>query len=285
MNRLLCLVNKELIEYPFILRFPIVIACMLLLALALFMSGNDVSVTWQVNGSSIIPDVGDFLGFAGVLGNFNVWVASIVAAILFLVYAPKALRKEREEGSLMFWRSMPVSDWEAVLVKLLFALVVLPVIASTVLAFSDFIVWLLSLLWTPQTLDTTSSITLWALLLHWLTFIGRMVAVSIALVPFVSVIFLLSQITRAPLIVLLVAIFLLNITTSLALGTTALGDSIKGLYHLPITILFSDNPIGTLFSVSAISWLGLMIVSAVCLALTVKMRQTDDFLARFGLGL
>ncbi|KXI22562.1 hypothetical protein AS132_13300 [Photobacterium sanguinicancri] len=54
MNRLLCLVKKELIEYPFILRFPIVIACVVLLALALFMSGNDVSVTWQVNGSSII---------------------------------------------------------------------------------------------------------------------------------------------------------------------------------------------------------------------------------------
>ncbi|MGR5151532.1 ABC transporter [Photobacterium swingsii] len=282
MNRLLCLIKKEWIEYPFIYRFPAVIACIVLLALGMFMSGGDVSITWQVNGSSVIPDVGDFLGFAGVLGNFNVWVASIVAVILVLVYTPKALRKEREEGSLTFWRSMPISDWEAVGVKLLFTLVVLPVLASTVLAFSDFIVWILSLFWTTQTLDAPSSVTLWALLLHWLAFIGRMTAVSIALVPFVSVIFLLSQVTRAPLAVLLVGVLLLNIATSLVFGTTSLGDSVKGLYHLPITILFSDNPIGALFSVSLLSWFAFALVSAVCLLLTVKMRQTDDFLSRFG---
>ncbi|MGF1689748.1 ABC transporter [Photobacterium kagoshimensis] len=280
MNRILCLIRKEWIEYPFIYRFPLVIACVVLLALAMFMSGNDVSVTWQVNGSSVIPDIGDFLGFAGVLGNFNVWVASIVAVILFLVYTPKALSKEREEGSLMFWRSMPVSDWETVWVKMLFTLVVLPVLASTVLAFSDLIVWLLSSLWTTQSLDIQSSVTLWALLLHWLAFIGRMAAVSIVLVPFVSVIFLLSQVTRAPLVVLLVAVLLLNITTSLVFSSTALGDSIKALYQLPVTVLFSDNPIGTLFSVSLFSWFGLVAVSVICLILTVKMRQTDDFWAR-----
>ncbi|OAN17759.1 hypothetical protein A3K86_02235 [Photobacterium jeanii] len=280
MNKMMTLIHKECIEYPILFRLPAAICLFIVLFIGLMLTGNgNVEFSIHANGDSMLPSVADFLSFGGTVGNVNAWVASVVAMILFLIYTPKAMRKELDEGSLMFWRSMPVSDWQTVTTKLLFALVALPIIASCVLVFSDLVVWVISWWHLPDTMPA-SSVTLWGLLLHWLTFIGRMAAVSLTLVPFTCILFVLSQLTRSPLIILLVGIFILNLATMLVFDSTLLGDLIKRFYQLPMNILFSDKPLATLLTVDFLYFALMVLVSGLCLVFSVKLRQTDDFLAK-----
>ncbi|MGB1281224.1 MAG: hypothetical protein ACPG5V_14790, partial [Vibrio cyclitrophicus] len=63
--------------------------------------------------------------------------AGLISLLLSTLYMPKTLRKERQEGSSMFWRSMPVSHELTHFVKLGVGLIVIPFICSLLVLFTN----------------------------------------------------------------------------------------------------------------------------------------------------
>jgi ABC-2 type transport system permease protein len=69
----------------------------------------------------------------------------LIAFITGIFYSLDALHGERRDRSILFWKSMPVSDRTTVLAKAAIPLVVLPLLAFAISVGLQFIAWLLSL--------------------------------------------------------------------------------------------------------------------------------------------
>lgn len=124
-TKYLALIRRELQENRALWIAPAVVA-VLMLGTVLFGSGNinigpgsrvGVSPSSDVN----FTEVGA-LGLIGVYGFLGV-----VASVIVLVYLLDSLYAERKDRSILFWKSLPVSDAETVLSKLFVAMVLLPV--------------------------------------------------------------------------------------------------------------------------------------------------------------
>ncbi|MFV0476525.1 MAG: hypothetical protein ACK5ME_01675 [Parahaliea sp.] len=79
------------------------------------------------------------------------FLAIIMGALLFLVtvnYLLESLFSDRRDRSILFWKSMPVSEWENVLCKVVIALFVLPVIYLVAVFVGQLIYLLLALIYT-----------------------------------------------------------------------------------------------------------------------------------------
>jgi ABC-2 type transport system permease protein len=68
----------------------------------------------------------------------------ITAFIVGVFYCLDALHGERRDRSILFWKSLPVSDFTTVLSKVMIPLVVLPVIILVIIVATQFIMLLLS---------------------------------------------------------------------------------------------------------------------------------------------
>src|SRR2546423_11572068 len=66
------------------------------------------------------------------------------AFIVAVFYCLDALHGERRERSILFWKSLPVSDFTTVLSKAVVALVVIPVITFAVVIVTDLMIFLIT---------------------------------------------------------------------------------------------------------------------------------------------
>src|SRR3954454_7810512 len=64
--------------------------------------------------------------------------------LVAIFYCLDALYGERRDRSVLFWKSMPVSDWTAVLSKMAVPLVILPVVTFAITIATQLIVLLMS---------------------------------------------------------------------------------------------------------------------------------------------
>ncbi len=126
MNRFLWLVRREVWEHKAIWIAPaIVIGCLFaLLMVARAHLGYDVGLSF-----SDIPRDGQI--------RLHLLAYSIVTAIIFLVmgivcffYCIDSLYADRADRSVLFWKSMPLSDAETVLSKFATAAVLVPLVAA-----------------------------------------------------------------------------------------------------------------------------------------------------------
>ena len=277
MKPIFYLLEKELIEYRIVFKLPLFLALLAVVNFALVMSGDNVSISVQTSG------FGDWglgistAGYAGLIGKLNEWVAGLVFLTLFLAYIPKTLRKERQEGSLMFWRSVPVSDRLAIAVKLLFGLVVIPLVSSVLLLFSDLIVWILAKWLMNDELINAFSVTLPAMLWHWLAFIGRLAVISLSLLPLACLLLVVSQLTNHPMVMVIVAVVVVRLMAYLLLGTSVIGDFISDIYSLPLAILTSEHPVEAYLSLGIIVHILLLLIGGGLFYLCSRLRSNDDY--------
>ncbi|TXI30758.1 MAG: ABC transporter permease [Ottowia sp.] len=92
-------------------------------------------------------EVGQALGAMGdgmLVGG--VIVACIVLAFVVFFYALGSLYDDRRDRSILFWKSLPVSDGQMVLSKLAWALVLAPVLAVAIGLLIGLALWLISAL-------------------------------------------------------------------------------------------------------------------------------------------
>lgn len=114
-------VRREVWEHRFLLAAPVGVA---VLAVVGFMAGWPFGVGEAVAKVSRGPWGG--MGRAYDATTFFCIMAAFAAA---LIYCIDALHGERRDRSILFWKSLPVSDFQTVLAKLTVPMLVLPFLA------------------------------------------------------------------------------------------------------------------------------------------------------------
>ena len=144
----LALLQRELWEHRSLYVTPIVVALLLTL----------IAVTGQVSvegmkhvdlgivGASNLPENARAAMLSGIMIGlsttfiFAMWVLTIF-------YALDSLYAERKDRSILFWRSIPSTDFETVLSKLLTAMLVIPLITFALIIVTHLAVLLVTSVW------------------------------------------------------------------------------------------------------------------------------------------
>ena len=240
------MLEKELIEHKIVTRLPLFLVCVgLFILTAIVLNANASSnVSFEFNFQGDISETAANLS-QGMSSAISV-AAGCVSILLSLIYIPKAFRKERQEGSIMFWRSMPISDLLQYMVKLAFALLVIPLICSLMLLSAELLLWFISLISSHDVAAFIGPSSLLLVVLHWLTFISKMLLVSIAMLPIACLLFAVSQVVNSPLLVAVIATYTIKIVSTLVFGFDGVAAFIEQISSLPMTVLFSSQPLQTL---------------------------------------
>lgn len=169
MNNMIWLIRREVWEHRSLWIAPLVIAGVILVAAAFggihVGDGGNFSMGWNDESGIDISDkdrdnIRDAVStatldkkeiiYAITLSTFTgVQLFSMVIVLFF--YLLDSLMAERKDRSILFWKSLPVSDTQVVLSKLLIAAVVVPMF---VLAVSSVLQVLFAAIWSVRFNDT-----------------------------------------------------------------------------------------------------------------------------------
>jgi ABC-2 type transport system permease protein len=147
-------VRRELWEYRSIYIAPLAIAAVVLLGFLIASIGRALATADLAQRRAVLEEPSGFA--AGLI--------MVTALIVGVFYSLDALHGERRDRSILFWKSLPVSDLTIVLSKASIPLVVLPLLTFAIIVVTQWIMLLLSslvlrgsglsvaTLWTPESL-------------------------------------------------------------------------------------------------------------------------------------
>lgn len=129
----IALVRRELWEHRAIFVTPAAIAVIVtlgVLAMLMLASGFAKELNLAIFGAQNVA--GDAERRAALTGFFvgTSWLFLVALMFLTVFYSLDSLYAERKDKSILFWRSMPVTDAETVISKLLTAAIVIPAITA-----------------------------------------------------------------------------------------------------------------------------------------------------------
>ena len=296
-------IQREFWEHRGLWIVPLAIAGVLLLAVAVF--GHiqfDFSNAATHYDGPVPPPLVEMV----VLGwSVPFFLAAAIQATAYLV---DCLYGERRDRSILFWRSMPVTDTRTVLVKLLVGLALVPLGAAVIAALTSLLGSALLVLRNHDVLiNGRGVVALWNTL-SWLRmqaiiFYG-LVAAMLWYAPFAAYLMLVSVwARRSPYVWASVPPVLLIILEHMIFGTNYLGRLFAGgfneLLHLAFRLdehgdfaagTMANTPVGSdvenlRFSMQMLSplnllasvrlWCGLLAAGAL-LALTIRLRRYRD---------
>ncbi len=280
------LIRRELWEHRAVWIAPLAVAALLLL-LAIIGNRNFDS------GDAVLPEQRRAL-FAVIMA-YSVVPQFIVLGIVTWMYAGDCLYAERKDRSILFWKSMPVSDTLTVLAKLLLVAVLLPLGVYLVSVLTTL---LMSVLYFVHSWQDHSGSTFWYggtwLRIQWITLMS-VVAGALWYAPITAFLMLVSAWARrsVQLWVLLPPI-VLCVGESFALGTHHIWDilyyRLVGVFIHPglaapavgsnpdprgtLNLLFASIDPSPIFA-NVDLWIGLAVAAALIVA-TIRIRQYRD---------
>ena len=130
MKQMFALLKREILEHRTIWFIPLIlvgIAVLVKLAMSFGSLSIDLSVPSQLQLDSKIDSVVSGV-MERVLNGVNYNIARVIM-IVSCFYALSCLYSERQDESVLFWRSLPISDTLTVASKLIIALLVAPIMA------------------------------------------------------------------------------------------------------------------------------------------------------------
>ena len=270
------MLEKELIEHKINTRLPLFAAlCGFLLFVSLFFSGQAqlvFSSQMEVNG-----DMSDLQReFAQNINSVIYCGAGLISLLLSVLYLSKTLRKERQEGSSMFWRSMPISNATTHGVKLGFGLVAIPAICALLVLFADFLLWVLNASSEQPLALILEQPSLFYVLTNWFVFFGRMLVIALVLLPLATVTLAISQLVNSPLLVMFISSFAIKWLAIALFGFHGIKDFFYVITSLPMKVLTASNQFSALSEVSILS-LGIYVLIGIGgYLLSLKLNRTDD---------
>jgi ABC-2 type transport system permease protein len=124
MKTLVMLIRREFWEHRVLLWVPLILCVLYLLACVLLSAkvGGQLMQVGRIESTFDEPGSAIAIGMAVVLPIF---VSALMAVVLFF-YLCDSLYTERKDRSILFWKSLPVSDTKTVLSKMLVALIAVP---------------------------------------------------------------------------------------------------------------------------------------------------------------
>lgn len=269
----LALLERELWEHRSIYVVPIVVAIiMTLAALTGQVSINGMEhVDIGIVGASNMPDNARAAVLSGIMiGLSTTFVFSM--CILTIFYALDSLYAERKDRSILFWRSMPSTDLETVLSKLLTAMLVIPLVTFAMILVTHLAVLLFASVWVAA--RGGSGLTLiWGSVPffdNWTATLIFVLALPLWLSPFIGWFLFISAFTkRSPFLTAFLPIAILPMLENMLFDTAVFAEaffvrSIKmPLFIDPGTMerLFEEGDGFALLADAQLSLLGLMDLS------------------------
>ena len=174
-----------------------------------------------------------------------------VIAMLFIAvfYALDTLYAERKDKSILFWRSMPVTDAETVISKLITAVILIPLVTLAIIAASHIIMLVVTSIWIGLR-GANAWHLIWSavpLLDNWAATLIFVLALSLWLSPFVGWFLLVSAYTkRSPILMAVLPIILLTMLERIILGSTLLWHAVT--FRTAGIPIFRDHDFDSLFS-------------------------------------
>ncbi|MDC6471506.1 hypothetical protein PQZ11_00440 [Luminiphilus sp.] len=270
------MLEKELIEHKINTRLPLFAAlCGFLLFVSLFFSGQAqlvFSSQMEVNG-----DMSDLQReFAQNINSVIYFGAGLISLLLSVLYLSKTLRKERQEGSSMFWRSMPISNATTHGVKLGFGLVAIPAICALLVLFADCLLWVLNASSEQPLALILEQPSLFYVLTNWFVFFGRMLVIALVLLPLATVTLAISQLVNSPLLVMFISSFAIKWLAIALFGFHGIKDFFYVITSLPMKVLTASNQFSALSEVSILSLGIYALIGIGGYLLSLKLNRTDD---------
>jgi len=301
----IALIKRELWEHRAIYVMPLVIALLVSLA----------SVTGQVavSGFDHAVDIGILgatnLGENGRSAAITVLMISLSSTFVFamwiltIFYSLDALYAERKDRSILFWRSIPSTDFETVLSKLLTALVIIPLVTFAVIAATHVVVLLITSIWLGARGANTWHL-IWTaapFIDNWTATMVMLLALSLWLSPFVGWSLFVSAFTkRSPFLIAALPIAILPLLERIIFHTTVFAEAFfvrtvkMPLFHGldNLELLFQEGEhfkmvgdaslsllalldLGRFFSSPGL-WLGLVVCGIFTTAAIYVRRYRDD---------
>ena len=270
------MLEKELIEHKINTRLPLFAALGgFLLFVSLFFSGQAqlvFSSQMEVNG-----DMSDLQReFAQNINSVIYFGAGLISLLLSVLYLSKTLRKERQEGSSMFWRSMPISNATTHGVKLGFGLVAIPAICALLVLFADCLLWVLNASSEQPLALILEQPSLFYVLTNWFVFFGRMLVIALVLLPLATVTLAISQLVNSPLLVMFISSFAIKWLAIALFGFHGIKDFFYVITSLPMKVLTASNQFSALSEVSILSLGIYALIGIGGYLLSLKLNRTDD---------
>ena len=269
------MLEKELIEHKINTRLPLFAAlCGFLLFVSLFFSGQaQLAFSSQIEVNGDMSDL--HREFAQNLNSAIYFGAGLISLLLSMLYLSKTLRKERQEGSSMFWRSMPISNAMTHGVKLGFGLMVIPAICALLVLFADCLLWVLNVS-SEQVALILEQPSLLYVLSNWIVFFGRMMVIALVLLPLATVTLAISQLVNSPLLVMFISSFAIKWLAVALFGFHGIKDFFYVITSLPMKVLTASNQFSPLSDVSLLSLGIYALIGIGGYLLSLKLNRTDD---------
>lgn len=131
MNVFLTLIRRELWEHRSLVWAPLITAALLVLTTFFGSRVGGIDIDLDSDSSVFFADLGQNPG--AQIQLFSVWISSLlipqllVALIVVFFYLIDSLYAERKDRSILFWKSLPVSDTATVGAKFAVATVLMPI--------------------------------------------------------------------------------------------------------------------------------------------------------------
>ncbi|MBT8080641.1 MAG: hypothetical protein KJO31_18820 [Gammaproteobacteria bacterium] len=224
------LIQREFWEHRSIYVTPIVIGLVISL----------MSITGQVSISASEHVDTAILGMSNVSEEARATTVSVMmlvvfilfalaAAVLTIFYSLDSLYAERKDKSILFWRSVPVTDFETVLSKLLVALIVIPLVTFGAVMVTHLLVGVIMSIWLAIRGGDAWHLIWEAAPLagNWTAMLAMLLGSALWLSPFVGWFLLVSGYSkRSPILLAFLPIIVLPLLERSFLGTQLLGNAI-----------------------------------------------------------
>lgn len=221
----LALVQREIWEHRSIYVTPIAIAAIVslsVLAMLVFASGFAKELDIAIFGASNLAGEGERRAALTAFFVGTSWLFLVGLAILTVFYCLDSLYGERKDKSILFWRSLPVTDAETVISKLLVAVFVIPVVAVLGIIVTHLVNLLITSVWVSMK-GGDAGLLIWGsvpLFDNWLAAFIVLVASGIWMSPFIAWFLFVSAWTkRAPLLMAFMPLILIPLLEWIFLRT------------------------------------------------------------------
>lgn len=240
----LALIQRELWEHRSIFVTPLIMAVIVVLMSVtgqVAVSAFDEAVDLAILGASNLSDQERRAAISAIAMAITM-LFLIAMAVLTIFYLLDALYTERKDKSILFWRSLPVSDAETVISKLLTALVAIPLITFVVVAVTHLVVLGISGIWLGSR-GGDSMHLIWSsapLAANWLATLILMTALPLWFLPFAGWFTFVSAWTkRSPFLMAFLPLIVLPMLERILIGTHLFRDAIF-LRSVRIPLFSSD---------------------------------------------
>ena len=230
----LALLQREIWEHRSIYVAPIAVAIIMsfvTIAGMVTVSAFDNEVRMAILGASNI--VGDAERQAAMTVVFlgTSWVFLITLAIMTVFYTLDSLYAERKDKSILFWRSLPITDAETVISKLFTALIVLPLVIVAAIIVTHLINLVSSSIWIAAKGGDAGHLV-WgsvALFDNWAAALVVTLASALWMSPFIGWFLFVSSFTkRMPLLMAFMPLILLPLIELIVFRTSYFWRAVFG---------------------------------------------------------